>query len=168
MIVLAAAAAFCLRTFVIAPYYIPSASMETTLHGCPGCNNDHVLVDKLAYHLHGVHRGDVVVFHRPSTWQVSESLLIKRVIALPGDVISAQGGVVAINGRALVEPYVNKACLTGTTGLSSLTIPAGEVFVMGDNRCDSEDSRAFGPVPTSAIVGRAFIIVWPLNRVHWL
>jgi signal peptidase I len=164
----AAVLATLLRTWVVAPYFIPSASMETTLHGCTGCNNDHVLVDKLSYSLHSVHRGDVVVFHRPTTWQVSETLLIKRVVGLPGDVLSTQDGVVYVNGRQLVEPYIDRACTSGTTGLPQVQVPAGEVFVMGDNRCDSEDSRVFGPVPIHDIVGRAFVIVWPLGRIHWL
>jgi signal peptidase I len=157
-----------LRSFVVAPYFIPSASMETTLHGCDKCNNDHVLVNKLAYHLHSIHRGDVVVFHRPSTWSVTESLLIKRVIGLPGDRITATQGVVFVNGGSLIEPYIDKACTKGTTDLTPFTVPKGDVFVMGDNRCDSEDSRNFGPVPESKIVGRAFVIIWPLGRVHWL
>jgi signal peptidase I len=169
-------AALLVRTFVAAPYYIPSASMEPTLHGCQGCNDDHVLVNKLSYKLHGVHRGDVIVFDRPRTWQVDESHLVKRVIGLPGDVLTVRNDQLYVNGLQLQEPYLNSQCgpLTslGESPNKNTTrygpVPKGEVFVMGDNRCDSSDSRAFGPVPESDIVGRAFIIVWPLGRLHWL
>lgn len=169
-------AALLLRTLVVAPFYIPSASMEPTLHGCTSCNDDHVLVDKVAYDLHGVHRGDVVVFDRPPTWPVHEAHLIKRVIGLPGDVLTVRHGQLYVNGRELVEPYLAPDCGPLTSlGEGPATardrygpVPAGEVFVMGDNRCDSADSRAFGPVPESDIVGRAFVIVWPLSRLHYL
>jgi signal peptidase I len=170
VVVIAAVIATLLRTYVVAPYYIPSASMEPTLHGCTGCNNDHVLVDKLSYKMHDIHRGDVVVFHRPKAWQVSEKVLIKRVIGLPGDTLTAKDGIVYVDGLALSEPYVDKACQSGTTNFPSkpVTVPDGEAFVMGDNRCDSSDSRRFGAIPDSAVIGRAFLIVWPLGRLHWL
>ncbi|MDT4892575.1 MAG: signal peptidase [Pseudonocardiales bacterium] len=164
----AVVAALLLRTFVMAPYYIPSASMEPTLHGCAGCNNDHVLVNKLSYRMHDIRRGDVVVFHRPSSWQVSQKLLVKRVIGLPGDVLTTKGGVVYVNGLLLDEPYVDDDCTAGTTDLSRVTVPAGSIFVMGDNRCQSEDSRRFGSVRESDVLGRAFVIVWPLGRLHWI
>ena len=167
-LVLVIAAALALRTYVVAPYFIPSASMETTLHGCSGCDNDHVLVNKLSYHLHSIHRGDVVVFRRPASWNVPDKVLIKRVIGLPGDVLATRGGVVYVNGLPLDEPYLNDACAVGTQNLRSATVPAKDVFVMGDNRCESADSRAFGAVAESAVIGRAFIIIWPLGRIHWL
>jgi len=169
-------AAVLVRMFVAAPYFIPSASMEPTLHGCSGCNNDHVLVNKLSYKLHGVHRGDVVVFDRPSTWQVDEKHLIKRVIGLPGDVLTVRKGKLYVNGLQLQEPYLDSKCgpmtSLGESPAKPTTkygpVPKDEVFVMGDNRCDSSDSRAFGPVPESDIVGRAFVIIWPLGRLHYL
>jgi signal peptidase I len=169
MVVVAALAAVLLRTFVIASYYIPSASMEPTLHGCPGCNNDHVLVNKLSYHLHSVHRGDVVVFHRPAGAPTNEKVLIKRVIGLPGDVLTDRNDVIYVDGRPLHEPYLNPAC-AGTQNFPSgpVTVPTDEVYVMGDNRCDSSDSRVFGAIPESSIIGRAFVIVWPLGRLHYL
>ncbi len=102
VVVCAAIAALLLRTFVVAPYFIPSASMEPTLHGCAGCNNDHVLVNKLSYRLHGIHRGDVVVFKRPRTWNVTDKVLIKRVIGLPGDVLTTRNGIVYVDGLQLV------------------------------------------------------------------
>ena len=164
---LAVLCAYGLRTEVIQPFWIPSQSMEPTLHGCSGCDPDRLLVDKLSYRLHGVHRGDVVVFRRPPAAPVLDANLVKRVIGLSGDVLRASDGIVYVNNRALTEPYIAKAC-AGTRDFGPETVPAGDVFVMGDNRCDSFDSRAFGAVPKSLIVGRAFITVWPLPRIHWL
>ncbi|MDQ2749229.1 MAG: signal peptidase I [Actinomycetota bacterium] len=168
VLVLAGAIAALLRSYVIAPYYIPSASMEPTLHGCKGCNNDHVLADKLSYKMHDLHRGDVVVFHRPTAWLVEEKVLIKRVIGLPGDTLTARNGVVYIDGLALAEPYVDKECQSGTSVFTPITVPDGQAFVMGDNRCDSSDSRRFGAIADSDVIGRAAVIIWPLGRLHWL
>jgi signal peptidase I len=174
VVVLVLAGVAALRSYVIAPYYIPSQSMEPTLHGCPGCDDDRVLVDKLSYHLHAVHRGDVVVFHRPATWQVPDDVLVKRVVGLPGDRLSLRHGHLYINGLELAEPYVNPQCppmasLRAGAGAARLTaVPSSELFVMGDNRCDSSDSRMFGPVPEGDLIGRAVVIVWPLSRVHYL
>jgi signal peptidase I len=177
MVVLAVIAAFALRAYVVAPYYIPSSSMEKTLHGCSGCNNDHVLVDKLSYHLHSVHRGDIVVFNRPASWaSVHDKVLIKRVIGLPGDVLSVSGGKLFVNGQLLDEPYLDKNCppMTSLAALGAPTllqadkVPAGDLFVMGDNRCQSDDSRTNGPIPRKSVIGRAFVIIWPLGRIHYL
>lgn len=174
VVVLVVATVLALRSYVLAPYYIPSASMEPTLHGCPGCENDRILVDKLSYHLHAVHRGDVVVFDRPTSWQVPDAVLIKRVVGLPGDRLSVQGGHLYINGLLLAEPYVNKRCpplgslRPGHTVSAIGPVPAHEIFVMGDNRCDSSDSRVFGPVPENDLVGRAVLLIWPLKRLHYL
>lgn len=168
-------AATLLRVYVLAPYYIPSASMEPTLHGCPSCNDDHVLVDKLSYRMHDIHRGDVIVFHRPSTWQVSENTLIKRVVGVPGDKLQVKDGKVSVNGLLLQESYTNPTCPSSSSASGNLAggkvygpVPIGDVFVMGDNRCDSSDSRMFGPVPDTKVVGRAFVIFWPLGRIHFL
>ena len=177
VIVVAIVGALLLRTYVVAPYYVPSASMEPTLHGCPGCNNDHVLVEKLTYRFHDVQAGDIVVFNRPDNWHVPDDVLIKRVIGVAGDEIEIKDGHVYRNGQVLSEPYVNQDCNPATTALPGSTstkaktfprIPNGELFVMGDNRCDSEDSRVFGDVPTDKVIGRAFMIIWPLSRFHSL
>jgi signal peptidase I len=167
LVVVAGLLALGMRTFVVEPFWIPSESMEPTLHGCTGCNNDRLLVDKLSYRLHAVHRGDVVVFRRPPGVNAPENVLIKRVIGLPGEVVSGHDGTVWIGNRPLEESYVNPAC-HGTADFTAVTVPPGRYFMMGDNRCDSNDSRVFGPVPRSAIVGRAFLIIWPLGRIHWL
>ncbi|CAN5679375.1 signal peptidase I [soil metagenome] len=156
-----------LRTYVIASFYIPSASMEPTLHGCPTCEPDRVMVDKISYHFSSVDRLDVIVFDRPPGLQVADSELIKRVIGLPGDTVRGQAGRVYVDGKALVEPYVNPAC-DGTTDFPNVTVAPGHYFVMGDNRCDSSDSRVFGTIARSSIVGRAFAVVWPIKRIHGL
>lgn len=161
------AAVFGLRGFVIASYYIPSASMETTLHGCPGCQPDMVLVDKLSYRFSAVGRKDVVVFNRPPLAPPEDKQLIKRVIGLPGDTVSGHDGHVYINGTVLNEPYVNPAC-HGTADFAPVTVPAGRYFMMGDNRCDSFDSRMFGTIARSALVGRAFAVMWPVKHLRWL
>ena len=129
-----------LRTYVIASYYIPSASMETTLHGCEGCQPDMVLVDKLSYRVSAIGRKDVVVFNRPPLAPPEDKQLIKRVIGLPGDTVSGHDGHVFVNDKELNEPYVNSAC-HGTADFAPITVPAGRYFMMGDNRCDSFDSQ---------------------------
>jgi signal peptidase I len=135
------------------------------------------MVEKLSYDFHDPRRGDVVVFDRPATWQVQDKVLIKRVIGVSGDRITIKSGRVFINGALIDEPYVNQKCKPQTTGdpgstdtraRTFRTVPNGDLFVMGDNRCDSEDSRVFGVVPTGNVIGRAFLIVWPLGRLHSL
>lgn len=171
VLALAAVFTFVLRTFVVEPFYVPSGSMEPTLHGCAGCRDDYLLVDKISYHLHSVNRGDVVVFSRPAGVAAADAVLVKRVIATGGQQVDISNGKVYVNGKALVEPYVNHACAAGTTlgtEPATVTVPKGDVWVMGDNRCDSQDSRYFGPIKASTIIGRAFIVVWPLGRIHWL
>ncbi len=156
-----------LRVFVVASYYIPSESMEPTLHGCSGCEPDRVMVDKLSYRVISPARGDVVVFTRPPDLQVPDKDLIKRIIGLPGQTVQGHDGAVYVDGTALVEPYVNPAC-HGTADFPTVHVPTGRYFVMGDNRCYSEDSRVFGTIPRASIVGRAFAIVWPVKRISGL
>lgn len=163
VIVGALVVALVIKTFLLQAFYIPSLSMEPTLH-----KGDRVLVNKLSYRLHDVNRGDIVVFERPEAEGPDEIKdLIKRVIALPGDTIS-QGpeGTVLINGRVLEEPYLPDG--TVTEDLRTQTVPDGYVFVMGDNRGDSRDSRFFGPIREGSIVGRAFVRVWPLSHLGFL
>jgi signal peptidase I len=156
-----------LRLFVVASFYIPSGSMEPTLHGCDHCEDDMVVVDKLSYKFGHISRRDVVVFDRPPNVPTADKELIKRVIGLPGDVVSAHAGRVYIGSEALNEPYVDPAC-HGTTDFGPITVPPGRYFMMGDNRCISLDSRVFGTVSSSSIVGRAFAVVWPVKRLSWL
>lgn len=162
ILVVAVLAAVLLRSFVIQPYFIPSGSMEPTLRV-----GDKVLVNKLSYHFHGVHRGDVVVFKKPpNDYTPDIKDLIKRVIGLPNESISAQGGHVYINGRELKEPWLPKNVVT--TNFGPVHVPPGDFFVMGDNRTNSADSRVIGPIPGSLIVGRAFLIVWPIGHIGTL
>lgn len=125
-------------------------SMEPNLH-----TDQRLVVEKVSYRIHGPHRGDVVVIRLPER---GPELLIKRVIGLPGETIEVRDGSVYINGQPLNEPYLTRQ----TSGSYGPTlIPEGQVFVMGDNRGASNDSRVFGPVPMDRIVGRAWVSYWP-------
>ncbi len=164
ILIVAVVAAVLLRTFVVQPYYIPSGSMEPTLKV-----GDKVLVNKLSYHMHGVHRGDVVVFKKPpNDYSPNIKDLIKRVIGLPDETISGHDGHVYINGQLLNEKWLPKGTSSVTSTFGPVHIPAGDYFVMGDNRINSSDSRVIGPIPGSLIVGRAFLIVWPVGHIGGL
>ena len=160
--------ALVLRSVLFQAYYIRFTSMEPTLS-----NGDRVLVNKLSYDLHDVNRGDLVVLERPpgvSGRQADD--LIKRVIALPGEVIRFVEGDVYINGQRLHQPYLHSSGITTgsmPSGCAEIVeggclIGAGDVFVMGDNRANSADSRSFGPVSERLIVGHAFLRVWPVTE----
>lgn len=182
MVLVAAIVAVAIKALVAQAFVIPSASMEPQLR--PG---DRVVVSRLAYDLHAPRRGDVVVFddpqasRRPSRSVVDlgrdalvavgvvgpqESELIKRTIGLPGETVEARGGSVVIDGRALHEPYLPAG--TWTADFGPTVVPDGHVFVMGDNRGNSLDSRSFGPVPVDSIVGRALVRIWPPGRLAYL
>jgi signal peptidase I len=154
--------ALIIKTFLFQAFYIPSESMVPTLKV-----GDRVLVNKLSYEVHDVHRGDVVVFERPPS-ETPDPIkdLIKRVIGLPGDELESQDGVVIINGKRLDEPYLADG--VRTENLEKQTVPKGMVFVMGDNRGDSLDSRIFGPISQKLIVGRAFVRVYPITHLSGL
>ena len=159
LIVAALLVALVIKTFLFQAFYIPSESMVPTLQV-----GDRVLVNKLSYDLHDVHRQDVVVFKAPKAAETGDIQdLVKRVIGLPGDTVEARDGRVYVNGTALDEPYLPAG--TQTTNLPPTTVPPGYMFVMGDNREASKDSRIFGPVKESAIVGRVFVRIWPLGRI---
>jgi signal peptidase I len=158
----AVAVAIVIRTFVLQAFYIPSASMDPTLK-----IDDKVLVNKLSYKFHDIHRGDIVVFERPpGETALDIKDLIKRVIGLPGDVIEGRDGHVYINGRQLNEPYLPAEARVGK--FERQTVPKGDIFVMGDNRGSSRDSRSFGPISEDLVVGRAFVRVWPLSDLSFL
>jgi signal peptidase I len=152
--------ALVIKTFLFQAFYIPSESMEPALR--PG---DRVLVNKLSYDFHSIHRGDIVVFKRPPSEAGDPTIkdLIKRVIGLPGETIEARGGQVYINGQPVKEPYLPPGTLTNNLPLQK--IGPGQYFVMGDNRTNSKDSRYIGTIPGSLIVGRAFIRVWPISKI---
>lgn len=173
VVVVALVAALLIKTFAIQAFYIPSPSMVPTLK--PG---DRVLVNKLSYDFHSVRIGDIVVFRRPpadTTLGIDD--LIKRVVALPGQTISVSGCKVFVNGKAEDQSYLpsgwqnptSEYCTVWTTSLPNpYKVPAGDYFVMGDNRKDSYDSRYWGPLPASYIVGRAFVRMWPPSRAGFL
>lgn len=154
--------ALIVKTFLVQAFYIPSLSMYSTLD-----KGDRVLVNKLSYRVHDVRRGDIVVFERPKNVpDTGIKDLIKRVIGLPGDVIESKDGDVYVNGRKLEEPYLDPG--VRTVNLERRVIAKNEVFVMGDNRANSEDSRIFGPIDQDLLVGRAFVRVWPLFQFRLL
>jgi signal peptidase I len=162
-----------LRTFVVQSFSIPSLSMYPTLQV-----GDRIIVNKLSYDLHSVHRGDIVVFARPPLEDQEYTDLVKRVIGLPGETISSKNCDVYINGKKLAEPWLppDAGCTTALPGdpheqfnlPGPVKIPPGHYYVMGDNRTDSEDSRFFGPISGSLIVGRAVAVVWPVDHIKGL
>jgi signal peptidase I len=154
--------AVVIKATLLQAFYIPSESMTPTLKV-----GERVLVNKVSYKVHDVHRGDVVVFKRPvkeADPRIKD--LIKRVIGLPGDTIEARDNQIYINDKALNEPYLPKG--TPSLNLPRTTVPDGDVFVMGDNRTNSSDSRVFGPISQKLIVGRAFVRVWPPGSIGLL
>jgi signal peptidase I len=158
---------FVIQNFIAQPYQVQQNSMERTLE--PG---QYVLVDKLTPRWDGYKRGDVVVFRPPATWTSDPTPFIKRVIGLPGDTIEVRDdGLVYVNGVALDEPYTykNDAGVNEPTQASgdqsSWTVPAGDLFVMGDHRMKSADSRVFGPIAETDVIGRAFLRYWPLPTI---
>ena len=181
LIVLALGIAILLKTFVVQAFYIPSGSMEPTLQ--PG---DRVLVRKILY---TPHRGDVIVFSDPEGrpgpdrgivgggvhW-LSQALgiqrpenddFIKRVIGLPGETVELRNGELFVDGVRIEEPYLRGP--VDTRDFGPVQVPEDELFVLGDNRLNSNDSRfGLGFVPVDKVIGRAFVIVWPPSRVGWL
>jgi signal peptidase I len=158
--------AFLVRTFVLAHFVVDGHSMDTTLH-----DGDRVFVNKLSYRLHDPNRGDVVVLHEING--ASERDLIKRVIALEGETIEYRNCVVLIDGAELVEPYLDPDIVTpGNCGgdYGPAVVPENHVFVMGDNRGGSQDSRSeqVGFIEEDEIVGRAFVVFWPTSHWRWL
>jgi signal peptidase I len=174
VVVIAVVIAVLLRAFVVATYSIPSGSMEPTLQ-----IGDRIVVDKLSYHLHGVGQGDIIVFSTPPNENCAGppvADLVKRVIGLPGETISLAEGRVYINGRVLPEPWLPAATRTESLPGPSAQpyalhhtyrIPAGDVYVMGDNRALSCDSRFWGPLAESKIVGKVDLRIWPLSRLNF-
>lgn len=149
-----------IRTYLVQPFLIPSTSMEPTL-----LVDDRVFVAMSAYRLEPPRPGDVVVFVSPDDGATD---LIKRVIAVAGQRVDVRDGVVYVDGAALREPYVNAAYPDSSSLDGTITVPAGTIWVMGDNRANSRDSRVIGPQPVSRVLGRAFAIYWPLGRARWL
>jgi signal peptidase I len=158
--IFAALLSLIIIVFVVQAFFIPSGSMEPTL-----LTGDRILVSKFAYRIWEIHRGDIIVFRYPLN---PTKDFVKRVVGLSGERIEMKDGLVLINGRPLGEVYPtalpggDRAC---TSNYGPETVPAGAVFVLGDNRCNSEDSRFFGFVPIKNIVGRALAVYWPPDRL---
>ena len=180
LIVVAFAVALLIKTFLLQAFYIPSASMEPTL-----VEGDRVLVEKISTRFGEASRGDVVVFEKdlggatlvePGDGGLWDDItgafkglfgfptgtsqdFIKRVMAVEGDTIEGRDGRVFVNGEAVQEDYLAQGTEISTFGPT--TIPEGQIFVMGDNRANSDDSRNFGPIDEDQVIGRAFLLIWP-------
>ncbi len=194
VVVVAMLLSLLLKTFLVQPFWIPSASMEPTL--VPG---DRVVVSKLTPGAFDLHRGDVVVFEDPNHWlgpapavahpgsvrkalefvglyPAGDNHLIKRIIGMPGDRVKCcdKGGRLTINGQPIAESYIAAGAKPSDMKFD-VTVPKGNVWVMGDNRGDSSDSRFHddgtgktGSVPIADITGKADAVLWPLDRITWL
>ena len=201
LVAVAVGLAVLIKSFLFQAFFIPSGSMEQTLHGCPGCAGDRVMVNKVVYHLRDIKRGDIIVFDGKDNYPDEASAAvepsnpvsrvvhdvadfvgltpkgtdyIKRVIGLPGDVVEccdAQGRV-TVNGVGVDEPYlyVDPGQTDTNKTFGPVTVPAGRLWVMGDHRNASEDSRFIHPstVPENDVIGRAFVIIWPPSRWTFL
>lgn len=174
--------AFGVKSVVAQAFFIPSESMEATLKV-----GDRVLVSRLSYRMHDPRRGDVVVFTSPyengkddrnlpvrvihgilesvGLRQPSTEDFIKRVIGLPGETVEGKNGKVYIDGRELVEPYLNEETIPG---FEPKKVPEGKLWVMGDNRNQSQDARVFGPIDKDKLIGRAILRIWPIPRIGFL
>jgi signal peptidase I len=155
---------FVIQNFVAQPYKVQQQSMEQTLEP-----EQYVLVDKLTPKFDTYKRGDIVVFTPPEDWvEDNGTPFIKRVIGVGGDTVEVEEGRVLVNGTMIEEPYVYSEDgvpqdTDADPDQSSWTIPEGELFLMGDHRKNSADSRAFGPVPVDNVIGRAWLRYWPLD-----
>jgi len=197
LVIVALGLALVIKAFLVQAFFIPSGSMEKTLHGCPGCSGDRVLVNKLTYRFRDVHRGEIVVFNGVDSWTPEvavttptnplqrvlrdagaafgvappgEEDYIKRVIGIPGDSVACcdSKGHVTVNRVALTEPYVYQ---DDHRPFGPAKVPAGRLWVMGDHRGFSADSRLHtgdpggGTISERHVIGRAFVIVWPPSRI---
>jgi signal peptidase I len=160
---IAIALAFLIRTFLFSPFIVEGESMETTLH-----NEEKLVVNKAIYYLEKPQRGDIIVFHAEETRDY-----IKRVIGVEGDTVEVKNDILYINGKQVDEPYLAKkreeAKELGvplTEDFAPVTVPKGHIFVMGDNRLNSRDSRMIGPVSIDKVVGRAEFVIWPFKQIR--
>jgi signal peptidase I len=171
-IVGAVALVLVVKAYVVNPYRIPTASMEPALHcarptqGCTAERSDRVLANRFVLHFRKPRRGDILVFRTPPEALQrcgTSGTFVKRVIGLPGEVVSERDGRIFIDGRPLDEPYVRR----DRRGVSSggWKVPEGRYFMMGDNRANSCDSREWGAVPRASIIGPVFATYWPPSRI---
>ena len=172
-IVGAIAIVLAIKAWVVNPYRIPSSSMEPTLHcaepgdGCEARFSDRVLANRLVYRFKDPERGDVIVFETPPEAEQecgAGGTFVKRLVALPGETWRMEAGMVFINDRRLMEPYITGGRL-GTDSQPPRKVPPGHYVFLGDNRGHSCDSRQWGTVPRANIIGKVFAVYWPPNRV---
>lgn len=156
---LAGLLAFGIRTFIAEARYIPSGSMEPTLQ-----INDHLMIEKVSYHLQKPERGDIVVFNPTDALKEENyhQAFIKRIIGLPGDTVEVKGGHVYVNGEVITEDYIKEV---PKYNYGPQIVPDDQYLVLGDNRNNSYDSHMWGFVPRKNLIGKAFVRFWPLNRV---
>ena len=199
LLVVAFVLALVVKTFFVQAFFIPSGSMEETLHGCPGCTGDRVLVNKVPYWFGEPEPGDVVVFKGPDTWTPevtvaepenwftgsmlwlgrtvgvappSEDDFVKRVIAVGGQTVECCDveGRVTVDGEPLDEPYIFEDTVIERRAFGPVTVPEGRLWVMGDHRSSSSDSKAHigdqysGTIGVDDVIGKAAVIVWPVGR----
>ncbi|MGO8950993.1 MAG: signal peptidase I [Ktedonobacterales bacterium] len=151
--------------FSVQPFRVNGPSMQPNLY-----TNNLVMVNLLAYDFGSPQRGDVIVFHPPIPNEPGV-YYVKRIIAIPGDTVKLTATAVYVDGKKLNEPYIRAL---GPGGLENfdisptITLHKDQYWVMGDNRTDSTDSRVFGPISRSAIVGKAEVVIWPINSLEWL
>ena len=182
LILIAFGLALIIKTFIIQAFFIPSRSMVPTLH-----IGDRVIVNKFIYDFSEPDRGDIIVFENPALPEADRNPLaaawhwlieglgftsdpnkdfIKRVIGVPGDVVEIKNGAVFVNGQRLREPYISAQ--KDRSDMGPAKVEPEKVFVMGDNRPNSQDSRSIGQIPYDNIVGEAFVLLWPPSRLEWL
>lgn len=163
-----------LKAWVVNPYRIPSSSMEPTLHcarpanGCEAHFSDRVLANRFIYHFRKPKRGEIIVFRTPGTQPVCSDgkvgeTFVKRLIGLPGETVTEKNGYIYINGKLLIEPYIQPQRRDHMSG--TWHVPPDDYFFMGDNRNESCDSRTWGPVPRKNLIGEVFFVYWPPNRI---
>ncbi len=161
IIVTALVISFLLRAYVAEARYIPSESMLPTLK-----IGDRLIVDKISFEINGINdlqRGDIVVFDPPASFKSKDDIpLIKRVIGLPGETIAIKNGIVYINGAPLDEPYILEK---PKNDFKPYVIPENNIFLMGDNRNNSSDSRYWGPLPVQNVIGKAEFRYYPFNHI---
>jgi signal peptidase I len=174
-IAIAGAAVLAFEAEVAKPYVIPSPSMEPTLHcakpadSCQGRINDRVIANRVAYRLRDPKRGQIVVFEAPQGAERcgqgdGGSTFVKRIVGLPGELVSERKGVIFVDGKRLVEPYVEPS-LRGASDGRWPRVAAGHYFVLGDNRTHSCDSRTWGTVPRDRLIGPVTLTYWPPTRL---
>jgi len=156
---------YLLMTFVTQPFRVEQTSMQNSFQ--PG---EYVMVDKITPRITGFHRGDVVIFRPPESWPSSSdgTPYIKRVIGLPGETIVLGPEGLTVNGTRIDEPYVYRESGSDLEELTSWTLGSDEILVFGDHRSNSSDSRAFGPIPSSCVIGRAFVRYFPIDQMSMI